>query len=504
MFHNPRTSALNMNPAQMMQIYNMVRPQDFDDDASVTSFVTLQSSTSNYLQYFYNKPFANGQNRKLKVKSRGIRKVLTPTKNKPKKAKDNNSKKSKKIKGGYQIHASPSFKNLSSLDKPSDDHTVSTFTNTTLGTDSCLNTARPENASETQLLPKITEVVTPQHVHKPTHADIDSDFSNGSGGTRISTASSTYSVNDLNDSKVKLFQRTEEYVLLGMTKHFVYNATIIAVVLMFVWQLSFDPTESETDSSSPSSEQAVTDAPYSSYQSLMMNLATALLLTRATVFPAVVQSPVVPTPVHVETSEDTPISILETEPSLEQQIQEVIDAGASEADFISESDNQLVVSSEVQSIETQDSQLYVRSLCDLQICSDEAYEYDATRSLLPFQLSAPVIGGMRGLLNRFSDLKFHAFGVRYSATQFRLPLHVTVARGFLVSLREKLQVPRLCDLDSYPSEADADSEIERSLVNAVSEKIAALKTVGDKARAIRDAVKSTLQVDQNDLQPFDY
>jgi len=268
MFHNSRNKAITMNPAQMMQVYNMVRPQDFDDDVSVTSFVTLQSSTSNYLNYFYNKPFANGQGKKVKVKSRGIRKVLTPTK-KPKKNnnkdKDNHSKKNKKVKNGFTIHASSSYKNLSSLDKPSDDHTVSTFTNTTLGTDSCLNTARLEHATETQLLPQITEVVTPHHVHKPTHDDIDSDFSNGSGSTRVSLASSatysTYSVADLKASKANLFQKTEEYVVLGMTKHFVYNATIVAVILMFVWQLSNDPSEVEsaTTTTVSSSEQAVVD-----------------------------------------------------------------------------------------------------------------------------------------------------------------------------------------------------------------------------------------------------
>ena len=519
MFHNSRNTALTMNPAQMMQVYNMVRPQDFDDDASVTSFVTLQSSTSNYLNYFYNKPFANGQSKKVKVKSRGIRKVLTPTK-KPKNKnnsnnnKENHSKKNKKVKNGFTIHASSSYKNLASLDKPSDDHTVSTFTNTTLGTDSCLNTARPEHATETQLLPQITEVVTPHHVHKPTHDDIDSDFSNGSGGTRVSLASSaysTYSVADLKASKANLFQKTEEYVVLGMTKHFVYNATIVAVILMFVWQLSNDATkdavETASVTSSSSSDQVVetVDVP-SSYQSVMLNLATALLLTRATVFSFATRPTVAPLAVP---SVAAPSDQLVGESSVfQQQIQQVIDTtSASELTALATESDTSVVSDDVISTEVATTeasvgnQLYVRSLCDLQMYPDEdTYEYVTERQVLPLQA---LTGSVSGLLNRFSDLKFNTFGFHFSPIRFRIPPQVALTRGFFFFLHEKLSVPRLCELDTCSSEVDANEEY--SLAYAVAEKLSALKGFGNKAREIHNAVKVELQLEaMSELQSYDY
>lgn len=494
MFNSSRSTGVlnNMNAAQMIQVFNLVRPQEFDDDASVTSFVTLQSSTSNYLNYFYNKPFANGQSKKVKVsKSRGIRKILTPTKNKSKKNyKDNNSKKSKKVKNGFTIHASSSFKNLSSLEKPSDDHTVSTFTNTTLGTDSCLNTSRIEHATESHLLPKITEVVTPQHVHKPTHADIDSDFSNGSNGTRVSVGS-TYSVADL--TKVNLFQRTEERVVLGMTKHFVYNMTIVAVVLMFVWQLSADSEEGRTAATVSNDEQAVDDSPLS-YQSIMLNLATALLLTRATVFSFVPQPAVGP----VNVASVIPHSALEVESSLQQEIQQVI--AISTSDITLESENQLVTSALVASTEARGNQLYVRSLCDLQMQAEEtAYEYVNDRQVLPFRLQS--LGNAPGLLNRFSDLKFHSFGIRFPLMHFRLPPQIGQAQGFLFFIREKLLVSRLCALDSCPSESDTETESDSSLV----ENFSTLKVVGDRARDIHNVIKDTLQLEPvSDAQSYDY
>ena len=143
--------------------------------------------------------------------------------------------------------------------------------------------------------------------------------------------------------------------------------------------------------------------------------------------------------------------------------------------------------------------LYVRSLCDLQMYPEEdTYEYAADRQVLPLQTAF-------GFLNRFSDLKFNKFagGVHISPVHFRIPSQVMLARGFFRSLREKLSVPRLCELDTCPSEEDADTEY--SLAYAVAEKLSALKGVGNKAREIHNAVKDTLQWDAlRDLQSYDF